>query len=180
MKIEKIESIVIAMLLVTGLDTLAAVNLPRADFPAEIKGSFLLDPRPVGKTPKYLGVCLEVAEHADQCNLWDWLADSGAKMARVIHPDRDMRRTPATGENYKHIATQLDFESFRARLLADPERNVPWQNYLFDQKVPWIGVPDDEIRKATECGVAPLVSMAYTPQYYPRSLLKSYGDFVLD
>lgn len=149
-----------------------------ADAPPENKGSFLLDPRPAGKTPKYLGVCLEVAEYADQCNLWDWLADSGAKMARVIHPDRDLRAAAAKEELHKDIATQHDFETFRARLLADPERNVPWQNYLFDQKIPWLGVPDDEIRKATECGVAPIVSMAYTPQYYPRSLLKSYGDFL--
>ena len=158
--------------------SLVACQAAWADSPAEIKGSFLLDPRAVGKTPKYLGVCLEVAEEADRGNIWDWLADSGAKMARVIHPDRDMRRTPATGENYKDIETQKDFEAFRLRLLADPEGNVPWQNYLFDQKVPWIGVPDDEIRKVTECGVAPIVSMAYTPQYYPRSLLKSYGDVV--
>ena len=81
-------------------------------------------------------------------------------------------------QTYQGIQSQKDFETFRARLLADPERNVPWQNYLFDQNVPWIGVPDDEIRKATECGVAPIISMAYTPQYYPRSLLKSYGDFI--
>lgn len=162
-----------AILMVLAVGARAAVA---AEAPPENKGSFLLDPRPVGKTPKYLGVCLEVAEEADRSNLWDWLADSGAKMARVIHPDRDMRRAPATTANFKGIASQKDFETFRARLTADPERNVPWQNYLFDQKVPWLGVPDDEIRKATECGVAPIVSMAYTPQYYPRSLLKSYGD----
>jgi len=149
-----------------------------AEAPQELKGSFLLDPRPAGKTPKYLGVCLEVAEHADRCNLWDWLADSGAKMARVIHPDRDLRAPEAKGELHKDIVSQQDFETFRARLLADPEKNMPWQNFLFDQNSPWLGVPDDEIRKATECGVAPIVSMAYTPQYYPRPLLKSYGDFL--
>ena len=153
------------------------VGASGAEAPVEIKGSFLLDPRPVGKTPKYLGVCLEVAEHADRSNLWDWLADSGAKMVRVIHPDRDLRAPAAKGELHKDIATQQDFETFRSRLLADPERNVPWQNFLFDQNIPWLGVPDEEICKATECGVAPIVSMAYTPQYYPRSLLKSYGDF---
>lgn len=153
-----------------------AIHPARAASPAEIKASFLLDPRPIGKTPKYLGVCLEVAEEAERSNLWDWLADSGAKMARVIHPDRDMRRSPATAENYKSIQNQKDFEAFRARLLADPEHNLAWQNYLFDQNVSWLGVPDDEIRKASECGVAPIVSMAYTPQYSPRSLLKTFGD----
>lgn len=170
----------LVVLMAAGLDTAAAVNPVEAQAPVEIKGSFLLDPRPVGQTPKYLGVCLEVAEHADRSNLWDWLADSGAKMARIVHPDGDLRRKPAPTDAFKGIESQQDFETFRARLLADPERNVPWQNYLFDQNVtwPWIGVPDDEVRKTTECGVVPLVSMAYTPQYSPRALLKSYGDFL--
>ena len=178
MSITKNSSLAFVVLIAAGLDAIVAFNLARADSADDIKGSFLLDPRPAGKTPKYLGVCLEVAEHADQCNLWDWLADSGAKMARVIHPDRTLRRTPATADDYKSIQDQKDFEAFRARLLADPEKNVPWQNYLFDQNIPWLGVPDDEIRKATECGVAPIVSMAYTPQSYPRSLLKSFDDVI--
>lgn len=165
-------------LMVAGMEAMAAVEAARADAPVEIKGSFLVDPQPAGKTPKYLGVCLEVAEEADRSNLWDWLADSGAKMARVIHPDRDLRAVAAKGELYKDIATQQDFEAFRTRLLADPEKNVPWQNYLFDQKIPWLGVPDDEIRKVTECGVAPIVSMAYSPQSYPRSLLKSFDEVI--
>jgi hypothetical protein len=144
--------------------------------PAEKIGSFLLDPRPVGKTPKYLGVCLEVAEDADRSNLWDWLTDSGAQMVRLIHPDRDLRRTPADGARFAGIAFQQDFEAFRARLLADPERNVPWQLYLFDQRIPWIGVPDDAIRQATASGVVPIVSMAYAPRYYTRPLLQTYDD----
>lgn len=159
------------------LATCAGAQLPKpAETPIENKGSFLLDPQPVGKTPKYLGVCLEVTEEADRSNLWDWLADSGANMTRLIHPDQDMRAASGKGETRKEIRTQRNFEDFRARLLADPERNLPWQNYLFDKVVPWIGVPDNGIRKATECGVAPMVSMSYTPNYYPRPLLNSYGN----
>ena len=142
---------------------------------AEVKGSYLVDPKPVAQTPKFLGVCLEVAEDADRSNLWDWLADSGAKMARVIHPDNDLRRPAGKLENFKSIQTKADFEAFRAKLLADPEKNLPWQHYLFDQRIAWLGVPDDEIRKLTECGVAPVVSMAYAPRYYPRGLLKTYA-----
>ncbi len=168
--------LVFGALIAAALSSFVTVNLRAADTAPEIKGSFLLDPRPVGQTPKYLGVCLEVAEEADRGNLWDWLADSGAKMARILHPDRDLRRKPATAADYKGIQSHADFEAFRARLLADPERNVPWQNYLFDQKLPWIGVPDDEVRKTTECGVAPIISMAYGPQSFPRSILKSFGD----
>lgn len=174
----KTNQLVFGALIAAALHAIGTVHLAAADAPAEIKGSFLLDPRPVGKTPKYLGVVLEVAEEADRSNLWDWLADSGTKMARMIHPDRDMRRKPATAEDYKGIESHADFDAFRARLLADPERDVPWQNYLFDQKSPWLGVPDDEVRKTTECGVAPIVSMAYGPQSFPRSLLKTFGDSV--
>lgn len=145
-----------------------------AETPMETKGSFLVDPVAVGKTPKHLGVCLEVAEDADRSNLWDWLADSGAKMARVIHPDNDLRSPAGKLENFKHIKDQAGFEAYRAHLLADPAKNLPWSHYLFDQRIAWLGVPDDEVRKAVECGVAPVVSMAYSPRYYPRSLLKAF------
>ena len=45
----------------TVLMLASTVSLRAVDSAADIKGSFLLDPHPVGKTPKYLGVCLEVA-----------------------------------------------------------------------------------------------------------------------
>jgi len=145
-----------------------------ADMPVETKGSFLVDPVPVAKTPKYLGVCLEVAEDADRSNLWDWLVDSGAKMARVVHPDNDLRSPSGKLESFKQITDKAGFDAYRANLLADPEKNLPWSHYLFDQRIQWLGVPDDEVRKATECGVQPIVSMAYSPRYYPRSLLKTF------
>ena len=145
-----------------------------AEKPAETKGGFLVDPTPIAKTPKYLGVCLEVAEDADRSNLWDWLADSGAKMARVVHPDNDLRSPAGKLESFKHITDRADFEAYRAKILADPEKNLPWSHYLFDQRIPWLGVPDDEVRKTTECGVEPIVSMAYAPRFYPRSLLKTF------
>jgi hypothetical protein len=160
-------------LLLLGLA--AGLQANAADKPVETKGNFLVDPVPVAKTPKYLGVCLEVAEDADRSNLWDWLADSGAKMTRVIHPDSDLRSFAGKQENFKQIKDKAGFESYRARILADPEKNLPWSHYLFDQRIAWLGVPDDEIRKATECGVIPLISMAYAPRYYPRGLLKTFG-----
>lgn len=159
-------------LLLLGLT--ASFAATAADAPVETKGSFLVDPVPVAKTPKYLGVCLEVAEDADRSNLWDWLADSGAKMARVIHPDNDLRTPAGKLENFKQVADKAGFEAYRANILADPAKNLPWSHYLFDQRIQWLGVPDDEIRKATECGVEPIISMAYSPRYYPRSLLKTF------
>ena len=143
---------------------------------ANVRGSYLIDSKAVGQTPKYLGVCLEVADHADRSNLWDWLADSGSKMVRVIHPDKDMRIQPASESTYKQISGKSDFEAFRARLLADPDKNIPWSNYRFDIEVPWLGITDMEIKKVVEAGVAPIVSIAYGPHYYPGSLLKTFTD----
>lgn len=34
-----------------------------------VRGSYLLDSKPVGQTPKYLGVCLEVADNAKPVNV---------------------------------------------------------------------------------------------------------------
>ena len=138
------------------------------------RGSYLIDSKPMHQTPKYLGVCLEVAESADRSNLWDWLADSGVKMVRVVHPDKDMRVIPASESTYKGIETQRDFDSFRKRLLADPKANIPWSNYCFDKNVPWLGVADIEVAKVIEAGVSPIVSIAYGPHHYPRPLLKAF------
>lgn len=141
---------------------------------ANVRGSYLLDSKAVGQTPKYLGVCLEVADNAERSNLWDWLADSGAQMVRVVHPDKDMRIQPASESTYKQIATKSDFDAFRARLLADPEKNIPWNNYRFDKTIPWLGIPDVEIEKAIQAGVAPILSIAYGPHCYPGPLLKEF------
>jgi hypothetical protein len=143
---------------------------------AKVRGSYLLDSRAVGQTPKYLGVCLEVADHADRSNLWDWLADSGSKMVRVIHPDKNMRIQPASESTYQEITSKSDFDAFRARLLADPDQNIPWSNYRFDKEVPWLGITDVEVKKVVEAGVAPIVSIAYGPHYYPGSLLNTFTD----
>ena len=158
-------------LLISGLVLGAAIGEE-----ANVRGSYLLDSKAVGQTPKYLGVCLEVADNAERCNLWDWLADSGAKMVRVVHPDKDMRIQPASESTYKQIATKSDFDAFRARLLADPEKNIPWSNYRFESEIPWLGISDVEIKKVIQAGVSPVVSIAYGPHYYPGSLIKTFTD----
>lgn len=177
-----------------------AVPAARVEPAVEKRGSFLVDPRPAGRTPKFLGVCLEVAEDAQRSNLWDWVADSGVNMTRLIHPDRDIRRFPGEAlvpnfveskeakiqrfkqqsafveVKFKGIQNKQDFEVYRARLRADPVRNLPWKDYAFDQRLPWLGVADDAVRKACEAGIMPIVSMAYGPQFYPRSLLNTFAD----
>lgn len=139
-----------------------------------VRGSYLIDPRASYQTPKYLGVCLEVTEDAEQSNLWDWLAYSGAQMVRLAHPDKDMRLNLESVTACKAIATKDEFEAFRKRLLADPERNIPWASYRFEQRIPWLGVPDQQVRKTIEVGVMPIISIAYGPHYYPGALLKAF------
>ena len=117
-----------------------------------VRGDYLVDSQAAGKTPKFLGVCVEVTDYQDRNNLWDWLADSGAGMARLIHPDKDMRLVPASESSYKGIATRGGVDAFRQRLLADPERPVPWKNSAFDRVVPWLGVADGSIRTASSAG----------------------------
>lgn len=156
----------------------AEAQSPPVAVESNVRGSYLLDSKAVSQTPKYLGVCLEVADNAERCNLWDWLADSGAQMVRVVHPDKDMRILPASESTYKSIATKSDFDAFRARLLADPEKNIPWSNYRFDKEIPWLGIPDVEIKKVIQAGVAPIVSISYGPHGYPGPLLKAFTDEV--
>lgn len=160
-----------AILLTGGVPLRAAA----AGESTNVRGSYLIGPTADYQTPKFLGVCLEVAENGDTSNLWDWLADSGAKMARVVHPDCDMRVNPSLMGKYGSIVTKKDFEAFRKGLLANPDKNIPWDNYRFDKNVPWLGIPDVEITKAMQAGVTPIISIAYGPSYYTESLLqKSY------
>jgi hypothetical protein len=155
---------------------MAAVGSLCADPPEKFPCAYVVDPRPIGKTPKYLGVNIEVMDHFDRCNLWDWLADSGAGMARVFHPPKNLRKTPATEATYRDIATHKNFDSFRSHLGADPEHNVPWGNYCFSESVPWLGVPDGIVQKLQEISVAPILSMDYLPSHFPRPLLKNFTD----
>lgn len=134
---------------------------------------YLVGSRVAAKTPKHLGVVVEVMGDHEKANVWDWLADSGASVARVFHPDRTQRRRPATEADYAQIVTKADFDRFRALLVSDPDRQVPWSNYLFADDQPWLGKPDTIVARLKEIGISPVVSMAYAPNYFPRPLIKN-------
>lgn len=160
----------LAVLIPVALVCLLAAS---ADVEKESVVTYLVDSEAIAQTPKYLGVNIEVQYFHDQSNLWDWLAYSGAQMAREFHPDKDLRISVATDELLA-IGSKEAFEAYRLRLIEDPERTMPWQNYRFDEHVPWLGEPDGVIRKAVETGVRPLVSMAYTPKNFPRPLITEW------
>lgn len=158
---------------ITALATLLAFISPliAADSPGENKGSYLVDPRPVAKTPKFLGVNAEMMEHHELLNHWDWLADSGAQMVRIFHLDPDFRSPEGRARKFENIKTKADFDAFRARLAADPERALDWSAYRFDTSFPLLGQPDGVVASVAATGVSTTLSIGYNPGSGPRPLL---------
>lgn len=141
--------------------------------------SYLIDPSTIGKTPRHLGVNVEVQYYHDRCNLWDWLVDSGATILREFHPETNLRRQPATEEEYAAIHTKRDFDHFRLEMMADPEVNIPWDQYRFTEHISWLGVPDGIVEKVTLSGLNAMLSMGYAPTSFPRPLLTEWGEGLL-
>lgn len=145
-----------------------------ADPPEASPCVYRIDPRPVAQTPRYLGVNVEVMQDARRANVWDWLADSGAGMVRVGHPDVSFRKPTETPVAYTALHTHEEFEAFRTRLRTDPAQNVPWTAYRFDEEIPWLGTPDHIVGKLNAIKVRPIIAMAYAPGYFARPLLTAW------
>lgn len=129
-------------------------------------------PKHIATTPRHLGTNVEVQIEHDKINLWDWLADSGATIAREFHPEQSLRKEPVDESVWEDIKTPADFDEFRKRVCADPEGGpIQWQAYHFDKSVEWMGVPDGIVKKVKEAGVEPLVSMGYNPKLFSRAPL---------
>ena len=133
--------------------------------------NILIDNKVVGQTPKHLGVNVEVQDHHDRCNLWDWLADSGATLLREFHPEKNLRREAAKEADYAAIDSRQTFDVWRLTMLADPEKNIPWDNYLFSEKVTWLGVPDGIVEKLKTSELDAVLSMGYATKTFPRPLV---------
>jgi hypothetical protein len=161
---------------------LAALHLSvNADPPEAVPCVYRIDPRPVAKTPRFLGVNVEVMREAERSNLWDWLADSGAGMIRLPHPDTNLRnRDPAADALFLSIRTQPAFDAFRAGLLADPGNPAREKRYRFAEEVPWLGNLDAIMPKLKRIGVEPLFSIAYAPGWFERPLLAAPDDDGID
>ena len=77
--------------------------------------SILVGNKVVAQTPRHFGVNVEVQEHYDRCNLWDWLVDSGASVIREFHPEKYLRKEPLTPKQLEGIRTKADFDQWRQR-----------------------------------------------------------------
>jgi len=147
----------------------------------------LIEPTVIARTPRHLGVNVEIQEHYDRTNLWDWLADSGSTIAREFHPEQTLRVRPIEPETWKDITTPADFQRFRERVTADPNGDaIQWGAYSFESRAHWMGVPDGIIEKVIQAGVDPLVSLGYWTKMFPRPLVKDLhfvgiaGDDLID
>lgn len=129
-------------------------------------------PTAVAATPGRLGLNMEVQDHHERTNLWDWLADSGAEVAREFHPESRHWRSDEIAPEWLAIASHTAFERWRGQLLQDPAQRVGWHRYRFDQAIPWMGVPDGFIPKVAGLGIVPLYSLGYGTAFFPRPLIR--------
>lgn len=126
----------------------------------------------IGRGPRVFGVNVEVQDHAKHSNLWDFLADCGVSCVRTFHPEKSMRRHAAVPGELGEFASWADFEAFRSSVCTNPESGpICWETYLFDEHVPWMGVPSEFLAKYQEVGIEALVSIGIRPGCFERSLV---------
>lgn len=143
-------------------------------------------PNTIARTPRHVGVNVELQEHADRTNLWDWLADSGVSVAREFHPEVSFRTGPAEAGDYGDLPDRQAFDAYRKRVNQDPAGAVGWDRYRFAQSIPWMGVPDAIAAKVHALGIEPLYSLGYHTKLFPRPLIRDVsfvgaaGDDMID
>lgn len=128
-----------------------------------------------GFTPIHFGVNVELQEYADQINLWDWLADSGSTIVRELHPEQSLRKAGLDLSRFNRIADQDTFDQWRNELVADPDHALPWRDYRFDERVPWMGEPDTIVNHVQQrLGMEAICSLGYAPLSFDRPIVTEY------
>ncbi len=132
----------------------------------------LVGDKTIATTPRYFGVNVEIQDHHDQTNLWDWVADLGINCLREFHPEVTLRDQAPAPETWQAINSPQAFDNWRQSIRAG-QANPPiqWQAYRFDKSVPWLGVPDEIVRHVTQIDVLPLISLGYRTKHYHRPLV---------
>lgn len=134
--------------------------------------TFVLDNIPIAKTPKYLGLNVEVMKYANKTNLWDWLEVSNANIVRTPHPARFLRKEEDdVNRRYAQVKTKKEFDVFRERIKKDPGKEIIWNNYLFSEDLPWLGIMDEIMSKLKENGKESIFEMSYDTSSYPGPIL---------
>lgn len=134
----------------------------------------------IARLPEHFGINVEVQEHEDRTNLWDWLTHSGVTAVRTFHPEVGMRKQAVEADRWASIADRAAFEAMRERARRSPEQaDIDWDNYRFDENIPWLGVPSRIVDRLTASDIEPMVSLGYTTRMFPRPLVKE-GDHATD
>lgn len=135
---------------------------------------FTLNNKPISRSPREFGANVEINDNLGESNLLDWLLDSGSTIIREFHPEKSLRRPSCNLQRFQAIAGVQEFEAFRTRLISDPGETIPWGDYLFDEAIPWMGIPDTIVEKLVENRLKPICSLGYYPKLYSSSLLLSF------
>lgn len=173
----KIPFLVCILVLLNGI-IYCCVAQPESSLPG-MCNTYLLDRVAIAKTPRYLGLNVEVMSHAANNNIWDWLEDSNAGIVRLPHPATILRDVNTQVNTcYSWIKSKNDFEVFRNRINENPEKEIEWSNYLFSTEVPWFGSMDIILDKLKKSHLKSIVAMCYEPSLYPEPLLKADTQIV--
>jgi len=127
----------------------------------------------IAGTPRFLGVNLEVQDYAEQLNLWDWLGDSGATVARELHPARFLRLDGYADPRWEEISCRETFDGWREEVRHDPSKRIPRNSILLDQRIPWMGTPDVFLNKLGQAGIQPVISIDYNARTFSQPLLSN-------
>ena len=131
----------------------------------------------VGTPIRRLGVNVEVQDHCERANLYDWLCESGAQVIRSFHPERQLRAWEQADAEWYPQRDHTAFMAWRANVLADPEgAHIRWDDFRFDTAVPWVGVPDAFCQRYRDHGLPILGSLGYAPKMYPEPLVVAVGS----
>lgn len=132
-------------------------------------------PDVIAHPPRHFGLNVEMQDHHEQSNLWDWIADSGSTCIRTFHPEQTLRGADADPAAYAAVTDAASFDIWRQALLADVDGQLPWANYRFTEAVPWMGQADGFVNQYAKQGVEVLYSLGYWPTLFPRPLVKAVG-----
>lgn len=156
----------------------ASFAQPESSIP-EMYNTYVLDNIPIAKTPKYLGLNVEVMAYVDESNIWDWLMDSNTRMVRAPHPATLFRKKgDEINRIYAQVKNKQDFDNFRKNILKNPDTAINWKHYLYSEDLPWLGKMDDIATRLNNLRIESIMAMCYFPSLYPESILTQSTELV--
>ncbi len=146
------------------------------DFPRTLR----IIPHCIAKTPRHIGAEIDMQDHADKTNLWDFIKDAKITMTRSRALDTGVRKLPE-GESYdledyvKDISDHKSFLIWKQAFLKNPKQFVHKDSYNFMQKTGYEGgIPDQTVKNLLKIGVMPCIELSWCPKNFGKPLLKRW------